>query len=74
MLVIGNTYTMAQQPGSRHYALTERTALVQGCSVDGGRASSVAVGRLQTQLEYSQLPAEQLSAVVLCLLGALHIR
>lgn len=45
---------------------------MQGCSVDSGRASSAAVGRLQIQLEDSQVPAEQLS-VVLCPLAALHI-
>ena len=46
----------------------------QSCTLDSGRQAAVTIGKVRTYLEYSQIPAEQIGAVVRCLLGTLHIR
>lgn len=46
----------------------------QSCTLDSGRQAAVTIGKVCTYLEYGQIPAEQIEAVVRCLMGILHIR
>ena len=46
----------------------------QTCTVDSGRQAAVTIGKMRTYLEYGQVPAEQIGALVRCLIGILHIR
>lgn len=46
----------------------------QTCTVDSGRQAAVSIGKVRTYLEYGQVPPHQLTAVIRCLLGVLHIR
>lgn len=46
----------------------------QPFNVDSGRQASVAIGKIRNQLEYKQVPSEQIAPVVRCLIGILHIR
>ena len=46
----------------------------QSCTVDSGRQAAVTIGKMQTHLEYGQIPPQQIGPVIRCLLGVLHIR
>ena len=46
----------------------------QTCTVDSGRQAAVTIGKVRTYLEYGQVPKEQVTAVIRCLLGVVHIR
>ena len=46
----------------------------QPFNVDSGRQASVAIGKIRNQLEYKQIPSEQVGPVVRCLVGIMYIR
>ena len=46
----------------------------QAFSAESGRQAAVAVGKLQNQLEYSQMPLQLIRPVVQGIIGILHIR
>ena len=50
------------------------TIQTQPFTSDSGRQAAVAIGRLRNQLEYKQVPSQQVVPVVRCLIGIMHIR